>query len=89
MNDTERQAKLRMALPEVRTKYKEMASDVDKAGHLILELMRHPDVAPEMVAEAQASYARTYAMFTQMRDSLRKLYPVQPSIFTNAYPWKK
>jgi hypothetical protein len=85
MSDTQRQAKL----PEVRTKYKKMASDVAEAGHLILELMRHPDVTPDMVADAQASYARSYANFIQMRDSLRKLYPKPPSLFINVYPWEK
>jgi hypothetical protein len=85
MNDRERQAKL----PEVRIRYKKMASDVLKAGNLILELMRHPDATPQQVLDAQASYARSYANFIQVRESLRKLYPIKPNLFINAYPWEK
>jgi hypothetical protein len=85
MSDKERHAKL----PEVRIKYKKMASNVAEAGHLILEMMRHPEVSPELALEAQASYARSYANFIQVRDSLRKLYPKQPSQYINAYPWDK
>jgi len=85
MNDKERQAKL----PEVRIRYKELAAKTLRMGDLILEMMRHPEVSPELVLEAQASYARSYANFIQVRDSLRKLYPIQPSLFINAYPWEK
>lgn len=89
MDDTQRQAKLRKALPEARTRYKAMASQTLKAGDLILELMRHPKATPQQVLDAQASYARSYANFIQVRDSLRKLYPIKPNLFTNAYPWEK
>lgn len=89
MNDREQQAKLRGALPEVRIKYKEMANNVLDAGNLILEMMRHPAATPQQVLDAQASYARSYANFIQVRDSLRKLYPIQPSLFINARPWEK
>lgn len=89
MTDQERQARLQMALPDVRIKYKEMASTIATADRLILDLMRHPEATPQHVLNAQASYAQSYAHFIQVRDSLRKLYPIQPSLFTNAYPWGK
>lgn len=87
MNDKERQAKLRMALPEIRAYYKELADKTRRMGDLILEMMRHPDATPQQVLEAQASYARAYASYLEVRGSLRKLYPQQHSVFLKQYPW--
>ena len=89
MNDREQQAKLRKALPEIRAYYKELAAKTLRMGDLILEMMRHPDTTPQQVLDAQASYARTYASYLEVRDSLRKLYPPQHNVFLTAYPWEK
>jgi hypothetical protein len=89
MNDKERQIKLRGALPAIRAHYKELAAKTLRMGDLILEMMRHPDTPPKMVLEAHKGYARTYASYLEMRDSLRKLYPQQHSGFLAKYPWDK
>lgn len=89
MNDPKRQAKLRTALPELRTQYKAMAKAIDKAGHLILEMMRHPEATQQHILNAQASYARSYASFIQLQESLRKLYPEgsrMSGVYTT-HPW--
>jgi len=39
------------------------------------------------VLEAHKEYARAYASYLEVRDSLRKLYPQQGSGFLTQYPW--
>ena len=87
MTDKERQIKLRGALPQVRDHYKQLYAKTQEMGATVLEMMRHPDTPPEMVLEAHKGYARTYASYLEVRDSLRKLYPQQHSGFFLPYPW--
>ena len=89
MTDQERKIKLRMALPQVRAYYKELYAKTLRMGDLILDMMRHPEASPEMVLEAQKGYARTYASYLEVRESLRKLYPSEHSGFLAQYPWSQ
>lgn len=75
-------------IKQVRENFLAMQANIKRAGELILELMRHPDVTPEEVAAAQASYARSYAGFIQVRESLRKAIPPRKGVFTNIHPWE-
>lgn len=87
MTDKKRQLKLRMALPKVRDYYKALYAKTQEMGGTLLEIMRHPETPQEMVLDAQARYARTYASYLEVRESLRKLYPQQHSVFLAQYPW--
>lgn len=87
MTDKERQLKLRMALPKVRDYYKALYAKTQEMGGTVLEMMRHPEATPELILDAQSRYARTYASYLEVRESLRKLYPQQHSVFLAQYPW--
>ena len=88
MDDKTRQAKLRAALPTMRTKFKELREKIDNMGGLVLQVMRHKEATPEQVLDLHQRYTNAYAGYIQLRETLRKAYPEwTQNSFLNPYPW--
>jgi hypothetical protein len=74
--------------PELLARYKELMQKEARAEELLLQIMRHPAVATELLLSAAESYRASYTMSMKIRDSLRELFPPTERWFKQ-YPWNK
>lgn len=74
---------------ELIAAYKKTREGVVRAGRLVLEMLSHPDITPEMIHSTVESYRRIRTEHAKQRNHLRTLWPRNGSLFTAQYPWNE
>lgn len=73
-------------LKAICANYKELRAKVTRAGGLVLQMARHPDMTDAMLLEVVARYRRCYQGLRDVHDSCKKL-DVPYRVYT-PYPWE-
>lgn len=72
---------------KIADNYKAMRKSVGRAGELVLEMARHPDITEEQMREVVASYRRTWGMLKAVHESCRKNIGESGSTW-RPHPWE-
>lgn len=78
---------MKPAITEVVPLYNTLVMGVNKAGALLLELIRNPETTSEITQMACRMYVRSYQGWLEVRADLRKRFPDKSHF--RQYPWNQ